>query len=271
MSPSVKSISSRENPDFRDLLALATDPRTRRKVRQTLLDGPHLIEAALEAGVVPRRLVFSESAHAGVLAAWDQRLTQIPTLVLSDGLFTRLSPVETPAGLLAQVDVPHAQGVQAGVADQTCMVLLEDIQDPGNLGAILRVAAAAGVPAVYLSKGSCEAWSPKCLRGGQGAQFQLQIREGMDLPELVAEFPGPVYAATLGAEASLFGLDLTGPVGFAFGNEGAGLSPALRQAARPFAIPMPGRVESLNVATAAAVCLFERVRQLANSGAVRVE
>ena len=102
----------------------------------------------------------------------------------------------------------------------------------------------------------------KCLRGGQGAHFLLKIHEGVDLTDYVREFSGPVFAASLEAKASLFGLDLTGRLGFAFGNEGAGLSGELCAVARPFRIPMPGRVESLNVATAAAVCLFERVRQL---------
>lgn len=257
---SVKSISSRDNPTFRELLALATDRRARRQAAQTLLDGPHLIEAALASGVPVRRLVFAESAAAALLASWGQRLPQVPALILSDALFAQLSPVETPTGILALIDTGAVEPAEAG----EFIVLLEDLQDPGNLGAILRVAAAAGVQAVYLSKGSSEAWSPKCLRGGQGAHFLLRIHEGEDLPARIAAFPGPVYAATLGAPASLFGLDLAGPVGFAFGNEGAGLSPELRQAARPFAIPMPGRVESLNVATAAAVCLFERVRQLAS-------
>jgi TrmH family RNA methyltransferase len=114
---------------------------------------------------------------------------------------------------------------------------------------------------VYLSQGCSDAWSPKCLRGGQGAHFQLAIHENVDLPNLALGFDGSVYAASLGGTASLFDLDLRGRVGFAFGNEGAGLSAPLCAAAQPFIIPMPGKVESLNVATAAAVCLFERVRQ----------
>ncbi len=255
---SVKSISSRDNPVYRELLGLATDRRARRQSAQTLLDGAHLIEAALAADVPIRRWVFAESGATELLASWGQRLPQVPALILSDTLFAQLSPVETPTGILAVIDTQTA----AQMGEGEFVVLLEDIQDPGNLGAILRVAAAAGVQSLFLSKGSTEAWSPKCLRGGQGAHFLLHIHEAADLPACIAAFPGPVYAATLGAPASLFELDLAGPVGFAFGNEGSGLSPAVRQVAHPFAIPMPGRVESLNVATAAAVCLFERVRQL---------
>lgn len=254
---SLKPISSRDNPTYREVLALAGDRKARRLSLTTLLDGPHLLEAALEAGIAPVRLVFSESAAAGPLAEWTRRLPQIPALVVPDRLFASLSPVESPVGLLAVIAIPKPAATNAD-----CVVLVENIQDPGNLGALLRVSAAAGVGSVHLSKGCAEAWSPKCLRGGQGAHFQLDIHESVDLPEFVRAFPGPVHAASLAGKVGLYELDLRDRVGFAFGNEGAGLSEELCAVARPFRIPMPGRVESLNVASAAAVCLFERVRQI---------
>jgi TrmH family RNA methyltransferase len=257
----MKSISSRDNPLYKELLALANDRRARRHSGCTLLDGPHLLQAGLEAGVVFRRLVFSETAAAGELANWCQRLPQALPCVLPNTLFNALTPVETPVGVLAVIEIPPPS---VNTAQEAFCVLLENIQDPGNLGALLRVAAAAGADAVHLSQGCAEAWSPKCLRGGQGAHFQLAIHENADLPALARDFGAPVYAASLAGTDSLFDLDLRGRVGFAFGNEGAGLSPQLCAAAQPFIIPMPGKVESLNVATAAAVCLFERVRQLRN-------
>lgn len=254
---SLKIVASRDNPGFREVLALAEDRRARRQAGQTVLDGPHLLESALQAGLSVARLVISETAMAGPLAAWAERLPQVPALLVPDRLFARLSPVASPSGLIAVVNIPRPAGQSAD-----CVVLLEHIQDPGNLGALMRVAAAAGVEAVHLSGGCAEAWSPKCLRGGQGAHFALAIHEGVDLPAFARNFPGPIHAAVLGAESSLFDLDLRGPAGFAFGNEGAGISAELSAVARPFRIPMSGRVESLNVATAAAVCLFERVRQV---------
>jgi RNA methyltransferase, TrmH family len=257
----MKQISSRDNPVYKELLGLTNDRRVRRQSGRTLLDGPHLIQAGMDAGVMFQRLVFSESAARGELADWSRRLPNTPAWVLADTLFKTLSPVESPVGLLAVIDVLRANIHRAEKADSECIVLLENIQDPGNLGAIFRVAAAAGADAVYLSSGCSEAWSPKCLRGGQGAHFQLAIDENVDLPARVQAFGAPVYAASLAASATLFELDLRSRVGFAFGNEGAGLSAQLCAAAQPFIIPMPGKVESLNVATAAAVCLFERVRQ----------
>ena len=144
--------------------------------------------------------------------------------------------------------------------------MLEDVQDPGNLGSILRSAAAAGVTEIYLSTGCVHAWSPRVLRAGMGAHFALQIHEGVDLAGLVANYPGKVFAAVRDAARSLYSVDLRGEVALLFGNEGAGLSAGLREAAQSqISIPMPGKAESLNVAAAAAVCLFERVRQRASS------
>lgn len=258
----VKHIASRDNPLFRELLALADSRQARRDSGRTLLDGAHLLDEALAAGLMPSRLVVSEGAEAA--AGWPDRLPQVPVAVLAPALFNKLSPVATPTGLLAVIDIPRpAAGQAAGFA-----MLLEDIQDPGNLGALLRTAAAAGVAAVHLSKGCAEAWSPKALRGGQGGHFRLAIHEGADLVAVAQGFPGRVHAAALRCPASLFRLDLTGATAFAFGNEGAGLSPDLQAACQAFSIPMAGAVESLNVAAAAAVCLFERVRQLEARGAV---
>jgi TrmH family RNA methyltransferase len=140
--------------------------------------------------------------------------------------------------------------------------MLEDIQDPGNIGSILRSAAAAAVSEIYLSSGCVHAWSPRVLRAGMGAHFALQIHEGVDLAGLIERYRGTVVAAVGNAARSLYSVDLRREVALLFGNEGAGLSARLREAAHlRVSIPMPGRVESLNVAAAAAVCLFERVRQ----------
>lgn len=247
-------LTSRGNPTYQALRGLAEDRRARRQSGSTLIDGEHLLEAALAAGIMPRRLVFSERALAGAAAMWRSRLPEVASVVLADPLFASLSPVDTPTGVLAEIAIPRVVNENARF-----VVLLEDIQDPGNLGALLRTAAAAGVEQAWLSTACADAWSPKCLRGGQGAHFRLAIQERADLVAVARRMP--IHAAVLGARQSLFELDLRGVVGFAFGNEGAGLSEALRACANPFTIPMSGRVESLNVAAAAAICLFERVRQ----------
>lgn len=251
----MKRISSRDNTIFRAALGLADSARFRREQGRTLIDGEHLVEEALAAGLAPVQLVFSDRAAA--MDAWLARLPDVPAVLLSEGLFASLSPVATPSGVLAVIDIPKAPEGPGG----DCAVLLEDIQDPGNLGALVRTAAAAGVSDLYLSRGCADAWSPKALRGGQGGHFRLAIHADCDLVDVARGRTGPTYAAALRRQDELYALDLTGPVAFAFGNEGAGLSAALMAASRPFSIPMADAVESLNVAAAAAVCLFERMRQ----------
>ncbi|NCN89239.1 MAG: RNA methyltransferase [Gallionella sp.] len=253
----VKRITSRDNPFYKSLLRLASSARVRREAGQTLLDGPHLLRAWLESGQHPLHLVVNDSAlHDAEISELLARCADIPTTVLDALLFKQLSELKTPNGLLALIGIPPAE-----IAGGNFILLLEDIQDPGNLGSILRSAAAAGCDAVYLSQGCADAWSPKVLRAGMGGHCVLNIHEDADLIRVAETFSGSILAASLQAEHSLYACDLRGAIGFAIGNEGAGLSPGLQEKVRQrFIIPMPGKVESLNAAAAAAVCLFEAVR-----------
>ncbi len=259
MSP-IKRISSRDNPFYKSLLKLSSSARERRDAGQTLLDGAHLLRAFLDAGGTPQHLLLNEQAlQDAEIAALLEACADVPRTQFDDALFAQLSDLKTPTGLLSLIDLPAA-GIDA-VQSQFAL-LLEDIQDPGNLGSMLRSAAAAGCDAVFLSQGCADAWSPRVLRAGMGGHFALSIHESADLIQVAAEFGGQVLAASLQAERSLYESELCGKLAFAIGNEGAGLSAALLNAAqRHFIIPMPGRVESLNAAAAAAVCLFEAVRQ----------
>lgn len=258
----VKLIQSRDNPFFKELVKLAGAARQRNKANQTLLDGAHLLAAYLGNGHKPQHILLDASAlRDAEIAELLARVNDVPTTQLDDKLFAELSELKTPTGILAligfsQPDVP--------VADSHFALLLEDIQDPGNLGSMLRSAAAAGCDAVFLSKGCADAWSPKVLRAAMGGHFALRIYEQQDLPGVAKEFSGTLLAASLQAAHSLYDCDLHGNVAFLIGNEGAGLSDGLLNlATRKIAIPMPGKAESLNAAAAAAVCLFEAVRQRA--------
>jgi TrmH family RNA methyltransferase len=256
----VKLIVSRDNSQFKALRKLALSARERRKSGRTLLDGVHLIAAHAERFGAPEALVIAASAQGRpeVQALLENMAERVSLVILGDALFQELAPVDTPTGIVALVAVPAMPFPPA----PQCIVLIEAVQDPGNLGSILRSAAAAGVEAAYLSPGCADAWSPKVLRGGMGAHFVLPVREGMDLVAAAQAFPGEVVVASLQGDASLFDLDLSGAVAFVVGNEGAGVSQELHRAAtRRVRIPMPGAVESLNAAAAAAVCFFERVRQ----------
>jgi TrmH family RNA methyltransferase len=248
----LREIASPDNAFYKQLRRLAGGVRERRKQGRTLLEGEHLVAAYADRFGDPDCVILRQS-HAGLFKAVRAR----EAIVLSDPLFDALAVTRTPAGIMALVAIPSVR-----VESKAFTLLLEDIRDPGNLGALIRTAAAAGVDAVYLSRGCADAWSPKVLRAAQGAHFVVPILEAASLIETAAAMPGQVLATDPQARESVFGIDLTGPTAFLFGNEGAGLSETVIAAAsRCVRIPMPGRVESLNVAAAAAVCLFERVRQ----------
>ena len=252
------AISSRDNPVFKRLKRLAESARARREARMTLLDGEHLLAAYLDAGGAPHTLVRAASFDAGRFDRWAARCPQAKPIVVPDALFAELAPVATPTGVLAE-----AAWLAPAPGDATpLVVVLEDIQDPGNLGAMLRSGAAAGATLAVLSKGCHDPWSPKALRGGQGAQFVLPLATGVDLAAWLGGFAGQSVALALGEDADLYALDLAGPLALVAGNEGAGLSDAVCAAAtRRAHIPMAGRVESLNASAALAVALFEALRQ----------
>lgn len=251
-------ISSPDNPRYRRLMRLLASGRERRKSGLAVLDGVHLVAAyRTHCGPAPE-LVVTRAALK------DQEIRReadaaAATLVLADALFAALSTVVTPTGVLAVVPMPERRvpGAEVGPC-----VVLEDVQDPGNLGSILRSAAAAGVPDVLLTAGCAQVWSPRVLRAGMGAHFALRLYENCALPAFFEVYRGRPVATVREGARRLFAADLRGEVALLFGNEGAGLSDALlARAAERVTIPMPGSAESLNVAAAAAVCLFERVRQ----------
>lgn len=238
---------------------LAASSKERKKAGKTLLDGIHLVTAYHQAGGFPEAILVSISAQDHPeIRDFLHKMPPENLVVLSDELFREISTVDTPTGIVALIWIP-----QPNEGKTDCCVLLEDVQDPGNLGSILRSAAAAGIGQIYLSTGCVDAWSPKVLRAGMGAHFYLAIHENSDLVAAARNFQGQVVATTLDAKKTLFSLDLSGPTAFVIGNEGAGVSEVLLGAAdSTVTIPMPGAAESLNAAAAAAICFFERVRQI---------
>lgn len=254
-----KHITSRDNPIFKYLKKLADNARERRAERKTLLDGVHLIQSYHQAFGEPELVIIPEGKSSLEATHLMQHFEHVNTIMFPTLMFAELTPVATSTGILAVIKTPEI----APPATVEFALMLEDIQDPGNLGSMLRTALGAGVDAVYLSKGCTDAWSPKALRGGQGAQFYLNMIEGVDLLETMQNFAGNTYATTLEGE-SLYAQDLSKPTAFMIGNEGAGLSEKLTKAAsKRISIPMHPQLESLNAAAAAAICLFERARQVA--------
>lgn len=260
---SIKPVASRDNPQYKQLRQLASSAQTRRKLGKTLLDGVHLCEAWLAHRGRPELCVFSERArpHPEVSRILEQCLSmQVDCVQLPDALFSPLSQVEHGVELLFIISVPLAP---TPLATDGSTVLLDKLQDPGNLGSILRSAAAAGIRQVICGEGTAAAWSPKALRAGMGAHFVLDITEHAEVGQWMASAAVPVYATSSHATVSIYDQPLHVPCAWLFGHEGAGISPELlSRVTSVLAIPQQASVESMNVAAAAAVCLFEQRRQM---------
>lgn len=256
----VKHISSRDNPRLKQLRRWASNGRTRREDGVILLDGLHLITALQAAdGVIQEVFVSDSGAHKAEIADWLAGNSQFAIFGIPDALFAEIAVTETPSGILA---IASAFTPSTPINDNLDCVVLDGIQDPGNVGTLLRTAAAAGIRQAVLSPGCADAWAPKTLRAGQGAQFELEIYEHCDLLAMLAAYRGTSIVTRLDASRSLYEAALEGPLAWVFGSEGQGVSaPVCAATSLGVFIPMPGRTESLNVAAAAAVCLFEVVRR----------
>lgn len=255
---SFKHITSRDNPIFKQLKKFADNAKERRSEGKTLLDGVHLIESYMQTFGLPDVLIIPEGKSSVEATGLIQELVDVSTVMLPTLMFSELTPVTSSTGILALVKIPQLPVPEV----QNCVLMLEDIQDPGNLGSMLRTAVAAGVQVAYLSTGCTDAWSPKALRGGQGAQFVLPIVERADLMAELAAFKGSSYAMAMQGE-DLYQQDLSQATAFVIGNEGNGLrKQTIAAASKAITIPMAeNSVESLNAGAAAAVCLFECRRQ----------
>lgn len=226
-----------------------------------MLEGEHVVEVyAARYGAPDALIVSDEALTRPEVRSLAERLSD-RAMIVPAALFGELATLPAGVGVMAVVAPPVA-GVPA--PSGFCL-MLDDVQDPGNVGSMLRSAAAAGIKRVLLSKRCAFAWSPKVLRAGQGAHFCVDIHEDVELSEWAMAYRqagGTVVAAVAAGGEDLYAATLGGQVALAVGNEGAGLSQSLLALATTrVSIPMRAAVESLNVAAAAAVVLFECVRQ----------
>jgi TrmH family RNA methyltransferase len=185
--------------------------------------------------------------------------SSIDGVLLGESNFRAISGVENGVGIAFLIDILTKKTPKS---PHNNTILLDNVQDPGNMGAILRTAAAAGVTEVFSSSGSVSAWSPKVLRSGMGAHFALNIYENIDIADVIKSSRVPVLATSLNADRTIYQQDLSGPNAWIFGNEGNGVSDELLSLdVIKVIIPQNKKVESLNVAASVAVCLFEQSRQ----------
>ncbi|MES2877160.1 MAG: RNA methyltransferase [Pseudomonadota bacterium] len=252
-TPQVQHITSRDNAFLKDLRRLSQDSTAYRKQGRFWVEGDHLCRAALVRGVKPAVGVFSESFWP--LAPVQYTQVAIKNIVIPDAFFHDISGLESPASMGFVFELPLAQDLVSEMAS----VILDRVQDAGNVGSILRSASAFGFKQIIALKGTAALWSPKVLRAGMGAHWGLQLIEGVALSDLAAlAVPVVVTSSHRGSflHQALQKQELPTPCAWALGHEGQGVSAELEaMASLHVRIPQPGGEESLNVAAAAAICL----------------
>lgn len=253
---SIRAISSRDNPLLVRLRKVAAEPAAYRKYGEILIEGEHLCSAYLQRGGQAPLAVIGESGwQQPALRALAEAAADLA--VVPDALMAALGTLESPSPLCFALPWPGAGAIDPAMPS----VVLDRLQDAGNVGNILRSASAFGFGQVIALKGTAALWSPKVLRAGMGAHFALRLVEGVEADAL-ATLTVPLLATSSHAAQVLQHAALPWPCAWVMGHEGQGVSAALMaRCALSLRIPQPGGEESLNVAAAAAVCLYESARQ----------
>lgn len=254
--PTPVAITSRDNSLLVKVRKLAQDATAYRKAGEFWLEGDNLASACLARGVRPRQCIVTDDAWAQpTWRAWAEQAERVA--VVSASLFKGISGLESPAQIGFLVGWTAQPAVQAGVRT----VVLDRLQDAGNVGTILRSASALGVQQVVALKGTAALWSPKVLRAAMGAHFGLHLVESAE-PEALGDLGVPLLATSSHSTDTVMGVALPDPCAWVLGHEGQGVDAAiLARCDRLLTIPQPGGEESLNVAAAASICLYESMRQ----------
>lgn len=269
---SVQLVTSRDNPLIQRLRKLGQDALAYRKLGEVWLEGDHLCSAALQRGQAVPLAVVADSAwlgeHGQASSADAQaiRISQlarhaVKVVVVPEALFKGFTGLESPARLGFVLSRPASTDATGGLLAGVPSVVLDRLQDAGNVGSVLRSASALGVKQVVAMKGTAGLWSPKVLRAGMGAHFALHLVEQVT-PDQLAELAVPLVATSSHADHQLHQAPLPAPCAWVMGHEGQGVGPEVMALCEmTVSIPQPGGEESLNVAAAAAICLYESLRR----------
>lgn len=261
-------VTSRDNPLIQRLRKLGQDPGAYRKLGEVWVEGDHLCAACLARGAQVALAVVADSAWVGLEGRAQQgdavaaRLSAMATqaariVVVPEGLWKQFTTLESPARIGFLLTMGAAPQIQPGLAT----VVLDRLQDAGNVGTILRSASALGVRQIVALKGTAALWSPKVLRAGMGAHWGLHMVEGAELTEL-AQLAVPLVATSSHAQHDLHLAPLPQPCAWVLGHEGQGVAaPLMALCDMTVSIPQPGGEESLNVAVAASICFYESMRR----------
>lgn len=261
-----KKITSVSNPKIRQALDLK-EKRTKHHHIEFLIEGPHLIEMAVESGCIIRD-VFAGSSFLVKkdvqkllrdLSETTEALFEVP-----DHLLNKLGDTKTPQGIIAVVSYQPVSLEDLPLQEKSLLVVIDGVQDPGNLGTIIRTSDASAADAVVILPGTCDAFMPKVIRSTAGSIFNLPVIHATqeDFLGWILQKNIKLLVASVDAERSVYETDLKVPLALVFGNEAHGVSKKLKESAEMFLkIPILGKAESLNVAVSASICLYEAVRQ----------
>lgn len=245
----ITEISSRDNAFIKELRRLSRESGMYRKLGHVWLEGDHLCRAALTRGLKPKVAVFAKSFWPETPVEWAQAASKV--VVIDDALFAEISGLESPARM--GYVMPWVANVD--VWPDVATVVLDRVQDAGNVGSILRSASAFGFKQIVAMKGSAALWSQKVLRAGMGAHFALHLVEGVE-PQALQALNVPLLVTSSHRGDLIHQSALPWPCAWAMGHEGQGVGEAVEAlAAQHVRIAQPGGEESLNVGAAAAICL----------------
>ena len=260
-------ITSQTNPRVKNLAVLIEKSKERKEQQVFIAEGMKMfLEAPLESlKEVYLSQSFREKLDRGIDREAARKLELIPYEVLADNVFARISDTKTPQGILCVIRQQHYELKDLLQKADPLLLLIEGIQDPGNLGTILRTAEGAGVQGIIMSKGTVDIYNPKTIRSTMGSIYRMPFLYTEDLPGAIRQLKEhniKVYAAHLGGEAAYDRMDYSTACAFLIGNEGNGLKEETAGEAHAYMrIPMAGQVESLNAGVAAAILMYEAARQ----------
>lgn len=255
-------ITSPTNSHVKQIRSLAADRRERRRERLFVLEGVRLIADALESGAALTLALYAPEQLATTSDGGEllNRLAQHPSAFeATPQVIAAAAETVHPQGAIALARWPEVEPGRPGL-----VLVLDALQDPGNVGTLLRSAEACGVAQVLCARGTTDAYSPKVVRAGMGAHFRLALQQDLEWGEIGAELAltDQVYAADADARMPYYAADWRQSSALVVGNEAHGLSEDARAyATKLLGIPMRGRAESLNAAMAGSIILFEALRQ----------
>ena len=259
-------MSSPRNPLLREYIKLLKSRRYRQIAQKIALEGPNLVREALKAGLIPLAVFFTQEYYDSGGGDWLDKLPPVVRqLILPESVFKSITDTETPQAVAAILPYSSEKTVQSLKTLPDLILILDRLQDPGNMGTIIRTSAAAGVGLVYYTSGSVDPFSPKVLRATTGNIFSLSLELTRDPGSLIKTLRKrgmQLIAGSAQSNLNYWSVDYRKPTALIIGNETDGISEQLQEAVDfNVSIPLAGSVDSLNAAVATGVILYEIIRQ----------